>query len=317
MPSGLVVKNGSKIRVGCLRRQTGPAILDAHVEPAIIPDRSHEDGTPLGSHVGHRVHAVEDHVQQHLLQADAVPGDELRAGLKVGLDPHAPRPGGRRHERNDLSCDVVHVHCLGAQFVIGEQAPHPADDLARTTIVAPDVLDNRAQLRQIDRVGVEQQPRGLGIAQDRPERLVELVCERRGELAHGGASIEVGDLREVPPRFECRSVAPPLFQDEQQREKCQRYRTENRGDGLRPVLAPADFGDIGCGELDVECFGERARPQEPRDEHFLLCLLPARFGRCRGGYRRQEHQRQDCRDHVAEEPPRPACAAPARHVLAR
>ena len=73
-----------------------------------------------------------------------------------------------------------------------EQGAHPVDDLARAPIVLADVVDDRADLVEVRRRMLHEQRRRLGIAQDGAERLVDLVRQRRRELAHAPKRVRRG-----------------------------------------------------------------------------------------------------------------------------
>ncbi|HXK11038.1 MAG TPA: hypothetical protein VMT70_15420 [Vicinamibacteria bacterium] len=68
------------------------------------------------------------------------------------------------------------------------------DDLARPVVVLADVGEDGANLLQVRRTALEQQLGGLRVAQDRSQRLVELVRQARGERGHGR---HAGRMRQV------------------------------------------------------------------------------------------------------------------------
>jgi hypothetical protein len=61
-------------------------------------------------------------------------------------------------------------------------------------VVLADVLQDRADLVQVGRLVLHEQGRRLGVAQDRAERLVDLVRQRRRDLPHHRDPADVGDV---------------------------------------------------------------------------------------------------------------------------
>ena len=71
---------------------------------------------------------------------------------------------------------------------------HPVDHRARSLVVVDDVLQDRTYLAEVHGVGLEDILGGLGIAQDRGQRLVELMSQRRGQLPDRRHSIDVAEI---------------------------------------------------------------------------------------------------------------------------
>ena len=76
------------------------------------------------------------------------------------------------------------------------------DDVARTLIVAPNIGEDVLQERQVGRVLREQDLGGLGVAQDRSQRLIELVGDRSRQRAGGRGSVQMDDLQQAAAGFE-------------------------------------------------------------------------------------------------------------------
>ena len=115
--------------------------------------------------------------------------------------------GARVGGRGDLSGDEIGVQQgerFAHEFVDVDRAhfPFPAlvqraeptDDLSRTIVFRHDVVADRAQFVEIDIVTPQHLPRRFGVAQNRCERLVQLVRDRCRQLA------EQRDARHVPQR---------------------------------------------------------------------------------------------------------------------
>ena len=141
--------------------------------------------------VDHRVEPVEYQIQEDLLQMHAIAGDDRRAGLQVGFQPHALDHRGRHDEVDGFTNDIVQVDRLVGGFALAEERPHPADDLGGALVVLADVLHDFLELVVDGPPRREQHLRRFRISQDGAERLMELVCERRGELAHRGQPVHV------------------------------------------------------------------------------------------------------------------------------
>ena len=71
---------------------------------------------------------------------------------------------------------------------------HAVDDLARAFVVRADVRENRADLIEIRRGVLQEELGRLGVAQDRRERLIDLMRQSRRELAHHRDAPRVRDL---------------------------------------------------------------------------------------------------------------------------
>ena len=91
-----------------------------------------------------------------------------------------------------------------------EQRPHPVDNGARTPVVLDDVGKDRPNLVEVRRCTLQEQLRRLGIAQDRAERLIDLVCQCGRKLAHHRHAADVRDLLPQELRLPFRLVALDL-----------------------------------------------------------------------------------------------------------
>ncbi len=87
-------------------------------------------------------------------------------------------------QRADVREDRADVERGHRHLLAPEQGAHPVDHLAGALVVLANVLEDRADLVKVGRRVLHKQGRRLGVAKDRTERLLDLVGERRGELAH-------------------------------------------------------------------------------------------------------------------------------------
>ena len=65
----------------------------------------------------HRFHAVEDEVEQHLLELDAVATDRGEIGREVHVDLQIPEDGVRVDERSDFPDNLVDVERKEARLL--------------------------------------------------------------------------------------------------------------------------------------------------------------------------------------------------------
>src|SRR5262245_51459460 len=88
---------------------------------------------------GHRIHAVDDEVEDDLLQLDRIALDAERAGrgLEVQRDVAGGRLYGKEFER--LAHDLVEIDVLGLERRSRQISAQTADDFPRALVVALDV----------------------------------------------------------------------------------------------------------------------------------------------------------------------------------
>ena len=82
-----------------------------------------------------------------------------------------------------------------------EQAAHAVDDLARPLVVGADIGENGADFVEIRRWVLQVHLRRLGVPQNRRQRLIDLVRQPRGELAHHRDTPRVCDLLPQQPHL--------------------------------------------------------------------------------------------------------------------
>src|SRR4029453_8137460 len=97
-----------------------------------------------------------------------------------------------------LTDDVVRRNELQLTVILLDEAPDALDHRAGTTIVGLDVVENRAQLSRVDSSVLQHALRGSGVREDGRQRLVDLVRQRRRQLAHDRNSPEVRELTPPP-----------------------------------------------------------------------------------------------------------------------
>ena len=208
IPSGLVLTNGSKMRSmspGGMPRPVSLTQTSATwpgVRDAVTPDRPAVAGNRVEG-----VHAVDDQVQQDLLELHPVAENLGQATADVDVEPDAAGGGIGSQQRHDVEKHVLQVERHHLDRLSPEQGAHPVDHVAGTAIVLADVVDDRADLVEVGRGMLDEERRRLGIAQDGAERLIDLVRERGGELAHDRDAPDVGDVLAQAQHF----LARPAF----------------------------------------------------------------------------------------------------------
>ena len=88
-------------------------------------------------------------------------------------------PGEIEHVARDL----VEIEQLPVRFSALEHRAQAPDDLAGAPVRARDVFEDLVDLMQVDGLPSEHAAGGLGVAQNRGQRLAQLVGQRTGELA--------------------------------------------------------------------------------------------------------------------------------------
>ena len=189
-PSRRVVQNGSKTASRCSAAIPTPASRTATTTRPSSVRETDTRRPPLVPRARlHRRGGVQDQVERDLLDLHLVRhGPAVRSELGLDADPLPAELGGEQLE--DLAQRRGDVDPRAARFVVPQQGAHRPDRVRRPLVVAHDRLEDGAHLLRSDRATLEiAQPR-LRVAEDRGERLVQLVRDRGGE--RGGARDAVG-----------------------------------------------------------------------------------------------------------------------------
>ena len=105
------------------------------------------------------------------------------------------------HERKDIVRQAGEDDGLQLKVAPLEQCSQPVNHVAGALLVLADVGDDGTQLLQVRNIGLQEQFRRFGVAQNRAERLIQLVRKRGGEFPHGGDATQMGKFLDVLPRF--------------------------------------------------------------------------------------------------------------------
>ena len=124
----------------------------------------------------------------------AVATDVRQIAGYVHVQPHLPRCRIDPHERRDVVHERAHVEPAGVERVALEQTAHAVDDVARSLVVGADIGENGADFVEVRRWVLQEHLRRLGVPQNCCERLIDLVRQPRGELAHHRDTPRVRDL---------------------------------------------------------------------------------------------------------------------------
>src|SRR5437588_9754563 len=85
------------------------------------------------------------------------------------------------------------------------------DDFSRALIVATDVGQNLLELVQVNGISRDQDLRGLRVAQNGPQRLVEFMRKRGGQHARSSSTVQMDDFQQPTAQLEfCAMAAVPL-----------------------------------------------------------------------------------------------------------
>ena len=195
-----VVKNGSKIRSTDVGLDAGPSSLTAAIsELALVADVDADRPA-----VRHRLARVRDQVEEDLLELVRAARDG-RAGVVVGVDELDALVRVRAPDEIDRGADdVFERHDMTLFGVLAREVEERADDLLDLEARLLDQLEPLARFRA--RLGLLEEE--LRQAEDREQRVVDLVRDAGGELADRRELAALDELL-VEPRFSDMSVMTP------------------------------------------------------------------------------------------------------------
>src|SRR3954447_13614628 len=159
----------------------------------------------------HRVYRVDDQIDEDLLELNIVrqyPQGCPREHTAQG-DPAGMSQG--RNQIDGFTDHPVEVDFLRLEGRALEQAAQAPDYLAGALIVAPDVGQNFLQFVDVERRRIHHQRGGLGVDEDGAQRLIELVCDRRGQFSRYGIAVDVRELRNALAYLQLRNLAAAAF----------------------------------------------------------------------------------------------------------
>ena len=167
-----------------------------------VPGRPNDQVPRAGVRLPHGLQPIQHQIQHHLLELNAIAAHPRKS---LGeLDAHRDVANHRvaLQEPRHFTHDLVQVERHALEVALLEQRAQPVDHRAGSFLVLDDVADDLRDLHEIHGLGREQTLRRLGVAQDRRQRLAQVVRERRGELSNGRDPADVRQLLSQPLRFE-------------------------------------------------------------------------------------------------------------------
>jgi hypothetical protein len=114
----------------------------------------------------HRIHGVEDEVEQHLLQVDSVCSHTGQAVAQVQPQHHLPHAQIRFDERYDLAHQRVDGNWLDSDLPFSKEGAQPLNDVRGAAIVPDNVRKDLPHLVQRRWISVKEKLAGLSVAQD-------------------------------------------------------------------------------------------------------------------------------------------------------
>ena len=130
----------------------------------------------------------------HLLHLDAVGRDLGQAFGKVEAGADLAVGGADQRQPGGVADDVVDDDRLALAGAARHEAAQAADHLAGPVGLGDGLLHVLGRAPGLVGAGLDQAARGLAEVGDRGERLVELVHDHRGDLAHGGEPADVAEF---------------------------------------------------------------------------------------------------------------------------
>ncbi len=154
------------------------------------------------------------------------------------FDCHTTSIGFAAQKAHHVAYDVVDVEERRLPFALFDQRTHADDDFARAQPRAADVDQGGMQLVVCRRTASEQRFGGLGIGDDRAQRLVDLVRDRRRQFAGQGQARGLFEFRAMTAGRRLRLASAAPLEDQQHDERRLAEDQERRAEDLRPVVAP-------------------------------------------------------------------------------
>ena len=186
-PWRLVVTNGSKMLSSSAGAIPGPrsATVTSTLPDDVRRVRTRSRRGPFASSIASQPFITA--IEHHLRKLHAVGGDQRQARFVVGDHLDAPVHKIAVQEMQRILHHLVHVDRPMLRILLLEERPQALDHRGRAPIVLHDVVDDLRDLVEPRRRLREESLRSLGVAQDRRQRLIELVGERsrqRTQHAH-------------------------------------------------------------------------------------------------------------------------------------
>ncbi len=191
---------------------------------------------PLLGHVRHRVHGVEQEVDEHLLDLDRVTDHVERAPLRAAIQAVTRRWCASVSSKFTASLSAALMSKpLPFGLMLREQCSQPADNFAGTQIVAADTRHDAVQVLAPISARLQNQVRGIGARKNRAERLIDFVGNRGRQLASDCQPRRVCEFGALSLHRKLR-VAATAALDEQSRDQQRLQYDDCDGRGDRVVV---------------------------------------------------------------------------------
>src|SRR5260370_22222621 len=140
-------------------------------------------------HCAHCFNGVDDQVQQHLLQLNAIPLHHRQLLRESGLQCDAMPDNLVAGQGGGVEDHLVHVERVVARGYLFNEAADPSDDVARSIAVLDDTPESLPDFTHVGRLRANPTQGGLGRGDDRGDRLIDFVGNRRREVPHGADAV--------------------------------------------------------------------------------------------------------------------------------
>ena len=128
--------------------------------------------SPLARLSGHGIHTVDNEIEQHLLEVDAVAIDFRQTESEFGVEGDSAQRGIPADQLQHVFHQRVYINGHALQLSLAQQIAHPPDHFARALVVPANGGQNWAQLMKRRRLLFQKQFRRLRVGENGPERLV-------------------------------------------------------------------------------------------------------------------------------------------------
>jgi len=154
----------------------------------------HDEPSGLGRLLAHRVHGVEEQIQEHLLQLDPIAVHWRKAGRHIqGQLDLASKCVGTDQSR-DFMQQLAQVQLGVLDFPPLQHGSYAVDYPPCPLIVPPNIGDGSPDFGDVGWIVLEEQLGGFSVTQDGTERLTQLMREGGGQLTHGRNPAGVSQL---------------------------------------------------------------------------------------------------------------------------
>ena len=158
-----------------------------------LVDRQDDGPSVLGQLVD-GIHRVEQQDDEDLLDLRRIADEIYRCRREAEIDRHLPLPSFGAQQRRGVAERRVEVELLPLRLVLGEERTQAADDVGRAQVVAADSRHDAQEVFAAIASRLQDQVGGIGAGLHGAERLVDLVRDRRRQLAGHGEPRRVREL---------------------------------------------------------------------------------------------------------------------------